>query len=98
MKKYLYSLFIVALIIGCKVNEENFSTQRYQEITTKYTEIKEIISQEVDDTFYVYIRLPKNYVEENKRYPVLFCSMEIFHLIWRQALFVICNLVEMFPI
>lgn len=72
MKKYLYSLFIAALVIGCNVNEENLPTQKYKEIITKYTEIKEIISQEVDDTFYVYIRLPKNYVEENKRYPVLY--------------------------
>ncbi len=72
MKKYLYTLLLAALIMGCKVNEENLPTQKNQEIITKYTEVKEIISQEVDDTFYVYIRLPKNYVEENKRYPVLY--------------------------
>ncbi len=72
MKKYLLTLFLTAVIIGCEVKEENHQTQKYQNIVTKYTEIKEIISQEVDDTFYVYIRLPKNYTAEDKRYPVLY--------------------------
>lgn len=73
MKEYLFTLLLVALIMGCKVKEENPQNQKYNYIITKYTEIKEVISQEVDDTFYVYIRLPKNYSENlNQRYPILY--------------------------
>ena len=73
MKNILLTLLLVVSIIGCKIKEENPPIQKYQEIITKYTEIKEIVSQEVDDTFYVYIRLPKNYSENlSQRYPVLY--------------------------
>ena len=41
-------------------------------VVTKYTELKTIISKEVDDTFYVYVRLPKHYKTETKSYPVLY--------------------------
>ncbi len=74
MKKI--SLILLAFIIlfnnSCKSPKENFSSKKYQHIETKYTEIKQIVSAEVDDTFYVYIRLPKNYNESNKRFPVLY--------------------------
>ncbi|MCB9248393.1 MAG: hypothetical protein H6613_07525 [Ignavibacteriales bacterium] len=33
---------------------------------------KKIISTEVGDTFYVYIRVPKKYADKNDHYPVLY--------------------------
>lgn len=64
--------FIILFNISCMAQKGNFSSNKYQHIETKYTEIKQIVSAEVDDTFNVYIRLPKNYNESNKRYPVLY--------------------------
>jgi predicted alpha/beta superfamily hydrolase len=66
-------LFAISLLnISCNSKNGNEKESKYDEIITKYTEIKQIISSEVDDTFYVYIRLPKHYETSNKRYPVLY--------------------------
>ncbi|MEE9429979.1 MAG: alpha/beta hydrolase-fold protein [Melioribacteraceae bacterium] len=73
--KFIYLTLLISTILlsnSCTSSKENFSTTKYQSIITKYTEIKQIISKEVDDTFYVYIRLPKNYNKSNKSYPVLY--------------------------
>jgi len=73
-EKFFLILLLIYLISGisCTSTKNEKSAAKYSDVITKYTEIKEIISQEVDDTFYVYIRLPKNYDVENKRYPVLY--------------------------
>lgn len=73
MKLFFYLLILnIIFLVACtekKIDVEN----NYDNVITKYTEIKQIISKEVDDTFYVYIRLPKNYTENpKKRYPVLY--------------------------
>lgn len=73
---FVKNLFFVTLTlmvsVTCNSPKEEKTAHKYENIITKYTEIKEIQSQEVDDTFYLYIRLPKNYAAENKRYPVLY--------------------------
>ncbi len=68
----LISILILLTIIGCSsIHKED--GKKYKNIITKYTEIKEIHSKEVKDTFYVFIRLPKKYNENsNKKYPVLY--------------------------
>ena len=63
------------LIGSCNSNQKEKIQTKNQpptEVITKYTELKSIISKEVDDTFYVYVRLPKHYKTENKSYPVLY--------------------------
>ena len=70
LKKYYFLIFSIFVSFSCSSYEEE--SNNYDQIVTKYTEIKEFISEEVNDTFYIYVRLPKYYHEENKRYPVLF--------------------------
>lgn len=71
----IFVLLIAVLIISCNSNIDVKleKKSKYDEIITKYTEIKQIFSKEVNDTFLVYVRLPKFYSENpNKRYPVLY--------------------------
>ncbi len=63
------------LLGSCNSNQKEKIQTKNQpptEVITKYTELKSIISKEVDDTFYVYVRLPKHYKTEKKSYPVLY--------------------------
>ena len=69
--KIIFILFVQFFIWACIGNNTEPDT-KYSKIVTKYTEIKQVASSEVDDTFYVYIRIPKYYHETNKRYPVLY--------------------------
>lgn len=63
----LFSIFLIT----CDSKINNTGTKIIQP-TTKYTELKTIISEEVGDTFYIYIRVPKNYSLSNNTYPVLY--------------------------
>lgn len=63
----LFSIFL----ISCDSKINNTGTKIIQP-TTKYTVLKTIISEEVGDTFYIYIRVPKNYSLSNNTYPVLY--------------------------
>ena len=76
MKKNIYIVVVITtflFIAACNNSVTKTSTIKYDKTTTKRTEIKLIVSSEVDDTFYVYIRLPKNYnPKSNKKYPVLY--------------------------
>lgn len=67
-------LFILAGIslIGCFSEEISSENRIDKQIETKYTKLLQIASNQVSDTFYIYIRLPKNYDNSNKRYPVLY--------------------------
>lgn len=65
-------LLVSILSTSCNSKQKLADGTKYKEIVTKYTEIKSIVSKEVGDTFYVYVRLPKNYESVNKRYPVLY--------------------------
>ena len=70
-KIYIF-IFISILSLSCNSKQKHANGTKYNEIVTKYTEIKQILSKEVDDTFYVYVRLPKNYLQNNNRHPVLY--------------------------
>lgn len=72
MKIFTLTFLIAVVIIGCTSNETDKQTDKYKSIITKYTEIREIASSEVNDTFYTYIRLPKFYNERKENYPVLY--------------------------
>lgn len=72
MRIFTLTILIAVVFIGCTKNEPEKRTDKYENIITKYTEIREIISSEVDDTFYIYIRLPKFYNERKENYPVLY--------------------------
>jgi predicted alpha/beta superfamily hydrolase len=73
VKNLLFVTLTLIVAVSCNSPKEEKTAQKYENIIAKYTEIKEIQSREVDDTFYVYVRLPKNYLENtNKRYPVLY--------------------------
>lgn len=74
MKYRIYMLFFSLSILSysCTINNKEENDTKYNEIVTKHTEIKQIISKEVGDTFYIYIKLPKHYNDSIKRYPVLY--------------------------
>lgn len=69
---YFFILLIYLLNLSCNSKQKQVDSNKYNKIVTKYTEIKQIISKEVNDTFYVFVRLPKYYKTNNKRYPVLY--------------------------
>lgn len=71
----LLLLFLLAMSISSKLitaQEMKSKFPPYTKVITKHTELKYIISKNVDDTFYIYVRLPKHYSETKKRYPVLY--------------------------
>ena len=69
----IYILLVALIISSCNSHQNLENDEKYNQIITKYSEIKEIVSKEVDDTFYVYVRLPKAYTKNpDKKYPVLY--------------------------
>jgi len=68
----LVLIILYFTILSCDFTKEQDSKSKYENIVTKYTEIKQIESSEIDDTFHVFIRLPKYYRSSEKRYPVLY--------------------------
>ncbi|MBK7104867.1 MAG: alpha/beta hydrolase [Ignavibacteriae bacterium] len=65
-------IFLSLFILSCNSIILNSSAEKKRDVLTKYTELKTFYSQEVSDSFYLYIRVPKNYENENKNYPVLY--------------------------
>lgn len=74
MKKMFFVLVfsICLLCIGCDTQIDQKKELKYDKVVTKYSKIEQIISKEVNDTFFVFIRLPKNYGSSEKRFPVLY--------------------------
>jgi hypothetical protein len=72
MIKFICVVIIFSLVFGCDLKEDQHPKNKYQNIILKDSEIREIISEAVGDTFYIYVRLPKNYNKINKTYPVLY--------------------------
>jgi predicted alpha/beta superfamily hydrolase len=72
--KFFIPIFILFLVSCSSQTAEKIETKNQPptEIITKYTELRSIVSKEVNDTFYVYVRLPKHYKTETKSYPVLY--------------------------
>ncbi len=52
--------------------EEVEDTVKYSDIIPNHTEIKNIHSDIVNDDFYLYIKLPKDYNETEEKYPVIY--------------------------
>ncbi len=71
--KFFLFLFVISILsYSCTTQQKEKTNLKYNKIVTKHTEIKQIFSEEVGDTFYIYIKLPKKYSSTNKRYPVLY--------------------------
>lgn len=71
MRKTLYKIIIVIFPFFFFLATQLIILQQ-KDVLTKYTELKIFFSEEVKDSFYLYIRVPKNYEKENKSYPVLY--------------------------
>lgn len=72
---YKFFLFLIVILIlgnSCTTQQKEKTNLKYNKIVTKHTEIRQIFSEEVGDSFYIYIKLPKKYNSTNKRYPVLY--------------------------
>jgi predicted alpha/beta superfamily hydrolase len=72
IKHIMLLFYILICTVFCGERGGNSKIKKYSTISPKYSEIKQIISQEVNDTFYIYTRLPKYYQNSNRRYPVLY--------------------------
>lgn len=70
--KLILFLILVIFSISCSERKSGDPISEYNQVVTKYTELQPIPSRVVDDTFYIYIRLPKYYGETRQRYPVLY--------------------------
>lgn len=71
--KFFLFLFVISILShSCTTQQKEKTNLKYNKIVTKHTEIRQMFSEEVGDTFYIYIKLPKKYDSTNKRYPVLY--------------------------
>jgi predicted alpha/beta superfamily hydrolase len=61
----IFTIFLISCGSGKSASNKN-------QVITKYTELKTLVSAEVSDTFYLYVRLPKNYSKSKDKYPVLY--------------------------
>ncbi len=67
-------LLIILLVYSSSIFAQNIdkSENINSEVIPNYTELQIIHSDIVDDDYYLYIKLPKNYDESNKTYPVIY--------------------------
>jgi len=72
IKKIVYFTISLTIILSCSPKSSKSNHYKYDRIVTKYTKIDQIVSSEVNDTFYIFIRLPKSYSSSNQSYPVLY--------------------------
>jgi uncharacterized protein len=72
IKSQIFITILSIIFVFCSSPQKNEENKIPNSVITKYTELKTIISKEVDDTFYVYVRLPKHYKSETENYPVLY--------------------------
>jgi predicted alpha/beta superfamily hydrolase len=72
VKKQILILSIFLFVININAQSKiDFATEKNQ-ITIKDTELQFLYSTAVEDTFYLYIKLPKGYEESDEHYPVLY--------------------------
>lgn len=71
--KYLYAI-IVVFLISKNINPQNSNLLTYdRNVVLNYSLTHVVFSENVQDSFYIYVKLPKNYDEENKKlYPVIY--------------------------
>ena len=70
--KYLFIILYFIIPLQLQAQEDKSIELNYESVLMKNTELKSIYSEIVKDSFYLYIKLPKNYYNENKNYPVLY--------------------------
>ena len=71
-KVLLLTMFFLFYSLNSFAQPKTNSNKINNEIIPNYTELKIIHSNIVDDDYYLYVKLPKNYDETNKSYPVIY--------------------------
>ena len=73
MKKSLvYYIILLFVSIGTFAQQIDNSDYTNSQVVPNYTEMKVIESNTINDNYYLYIKLPKNYNETDKSYPVIY--------------------------
>ena len=76
MKKQNFLFALLISVLFCSLStfaqDVNINLDSNSEITPNYTELCVIHSKIIDDDYYLYIKLPKNYEETNNTYPVIY--------------------------
>ena len=73
-QKFLFALLISVLFYSLSTfaQDVNINLDSNSEIIPNYTELRVIHSKIIDDDYYLYIKLPKNYEETNNTYSVIY--------------------------
>ena len=73
MKKSLvYYIILLFISTGTFAQQIDQSDYTNSQVVPNYTEMKVIESKIINDNYYLYIKLPKNYDETDKAYPVIY--------------------------
>lgn len=73
MYKYIIIIIISILFNDKIVSQKSVPNYDSLEVVLNYSETKIIYSEKINDSFYIFIKLPKNYDQEiNKTYPVIY--------------------------
>ena len=76
MKKQNFLFALLISVLFCSLStfaqDVNINLDSNSEIIPNYTELRVIHSKIIDDDYYLYIKLPKNYEETNNTYPVIY--------------------------
>ena len=71
-KELIFIPVFFFLSLSISAQPENILKENYSEIVPNHTELKIIHSKIIDDDFYLYIKLPNDYKESSKTYPVIY--------------------------
>jgi len=76
MKKKYFVLLICIILINLSTpifsQQEAVEIKKHSDIIPNYTELRTIHSKIIDDDYYLYIKLPKDYEETDSAYPVIY--------------------------
>lgn len=73
--KIIYLLIAVSVLIGSTelLSQEGTSKYSHSDVSLNYSTTVIHYSETIEDTFYIYVKLPKNYYDEQlKQYPAIF--------------------------
>ena len=71
-KSLVFYILLIFVSIGTFAQQIDKSYYNNSQVVPNYTEMKVIESKIINDNYYLYIKLPKNYNETNKSYPVIY--------------------------
>jgi enterochelin esterase-like enzyme len=72
-KNLLFLMVTLTLFSICTfAQSENKNDKKFSKIVPNYTELRIIHSNIIEDDYYLYVKLPNNYQETNKAYPVIY--------------------------